>query len=586
MRQYEQGERFIRAVEAIGGPRAAGPGVGRARDAPHHGRDPPARDLGGADRTGSASPPADGRRPRAPRRAWATPSSSLLSGRCTFPPPGTAARLCGVGRRRLAGAAGPGRARRDATSPPSTSTTACGPDRPPRPRWWPAAARPVRGRVPGRDGRRWPPAPTSRPGPAPPVGPSCPTGPPPATPWTTRPRPSCQPAAGGGARRAGRRCGRARATPCSGSAAPRPGLCARARARPGGRPVQRRPPLRPQPGPPRAAPPVLGDRRARRGAGARPPGRRCWPTRPTCSTSWRPAIDPTDADALAARPGPLARRAARRWLRRDGPHPPDLAAVERVLAVARGEARATDVAPGVRVRRSRRVGCRSDAGRPETRPVVSAPDDREVASPWRTGRQRMTGAGPLARRPRPGRGRRGRGRPATSGWPSSATSSPPTTTDRPPLLVGVLKGAFVFMSDLARAIQLPVEVDVMAVASYGSATTTSGVVRIVKDLDSDLTDRHVLVVEDIVDSGLTLSYLRRSLLARQPASLEVCALLVKEGRQPRQARPALRRVPHPARFRGGLRARRGRALPQLCPTSGSTRAPSRSTDDRRRRGRR
>jgi hypoxanthine phosphoribosyltransferase len=103
---------------------------------------------------------------------------------------------------------------------------------------------------------------------------------------------------------------------------------------------------------------------------------------------------------------------------------------------------------------------------------------------------------------------------------------------RPPLLVGVLKGAFVFMSDLARAIRLPVEIDVMAVASYGSATTTSGVVRIVKDLDSDLTGRHVLVVEDIVDSGLTLSYLRRSLEARQPASLEVCALLVKEGQQP------------------------------------------------------
>jgi hypoxanthine phosphoribosyltransferase len=102
---------------------------------------------------------------------------------------------------------------------------------------------------------------------------------------------------------------------------------------------------------------------------------------------------------------------------------------------------------------------------------------------------------------------------------------------RPPLLVGVLKGAFVFMSDLARAIRLPVEVDVMAIASYGSATATSGVVRIVKDLDCDLTDRHVLVVEDIVDSGLTLSYLRRSLMTRQPASFEVCALLVKEGRQ-------------------------------------------------------
>jgi hypoxanthine phosphoribosyltransferase len=102
---------------------------------------------------------------------------------------------------------------------------------------------------------------------------------------------------------------------------------------------------------------------------------------------------------------------------------------------------------------------------------------------------------------------------------------------RVPLLVGVLKGAFVFMSDLARAIQLPVEFDFMAVASYGSATKTSGVVRIVKDLDLDLTSRHVLVVEDIVDSGLTLSYLRRNLLARNPASLEVCALLVKEGLQ-------------------------------------------------------
>ncbi len=104
-------------------------------------------------------------------------------------------------------------------------------------------------------------------------------------------------------------------------------------------------------------------------------------------------------------------------------------------------------------------------------------------------------------------------------------------TGRPPLLVGVLKGAFVFMADLARAIELPVEFDFMAVSSYGSATKTSGVVRIVKDLDLDLTGRHVLVVEDIVDSGLTLAYLRRNLLARHPASLEVCALLVREGQQ-------------------------------------------------------
>lgn len=100
---------------------------------------------------------------------------------------------------------------------------------------------------------------------------------------------------------------------------------------------------------------------------------------------------------------------------------------------------------------------------------------------------------------------------------------------RPPLLICVLKGAFIFLGDLSRAVDLPVEVDFMAVSSYGSATKSSGVVRIVKDLDMDLTGRHVLLVEDIVDSGLTLAYLRRNLLARGPASLEVCALIVREG---------------------------------------------------------
>jgi hypoxanthine phosphoribosyltransferase len=103
--------------------------------------------------------------------------------------------------------------------------------------------------------------------------------------------------------------------------------------------------------------------------------------------------------------------------------------------------------------------------------------------------------------------------------------------DEPPLLVAVLKGAMLFMSDLCRAIELPVDVDFMAVSSYGSATKTSGVVRIVKDLDSELEGRHVLVVEDIIDSGLTLNYLRRYLKARQPKSLDICALLVKEGEQ-------------------------------------------------------
>ena len=102
---------------------------------------------------------------------------------------------------------------------------------------------------------------------------------------------------------------------------------------------------------------------------------------------------------------------------------------------------------------------------------------------------------------------------------------------RTPLLVGVLKGAFVYMADLARAINLPIEFDFMAVSSYGNATKTSGVVRIVKDLDIDLTGRDVIVVEDIIDSGLTLNYLRKILGSRGPSSLEVCALLVRSGRQ-------------------------------------------------------
>ncbi|HCO02494.1 MAG TPA: hypoxanthine phosphoribosyltransferase [Actinobacteria bacterium] len=95
------------------------------------------------------------------------------------------------------------------------------------------------------------------------------------------------------------------------------------------------------------------------------------------------------------------------------------------------------------------------------------------------------------------------------------------------LLVGVLKGAFVVMADLSRHIHLPMEFDFMAVSSYGAATQTSGVVRILKDLDHEITGRHVLLVEDIVDSGLTLSYLLKNLRTRKPASLEVCALLQK-----------------------------------------------------------
>ncbi len=100
-----------------------------------------------------------------------------------------------------------------------------------------------------------------------------------------------------------------------------------------------------------------------------------------------------------------------------------------------------------------------------------------------------------------------------------------------PLLIGVLKGAVFFISDLMREIEVPVQVDFMAVASYGSATDSSGVVRILKDLDAAIEDRDVLIVEDIVDSGLTLQYLMRNLGSRAPRSLEVCALLNKPDRR-------------------------------------------------------
>ena len=109
------------------------------------------------------------------------------------------------------------------------------------------------------------------------------------------------------------------------------------------------------------------------------------------------------------------------------------------------------------------------------------------------------------------------------------------------LLVGVLKGAFFFLSDLMRKLDVACEVDFMAVASYGSSTDSSGVVRILKDLDVSIEGRDVLIVEDIVDSGLTLSYLLRTLSARDPASLEVCALLTK---------PDRRKVDLPIRYEG------------------------------------
>ena len=113
--------------------------------------------------------------------------------------------------------------------------------------------------------------------------------------------------------------------------------------------------------------------------------------------------------------------------------------------------------------------------------------------------------------------------------------------DRDLIMIGVLKGAVLFLADLMRELTVPCEIDFMAVSSYGSETDSSGVVRILKDLDSSIEGRHVLIVEDIIDSGLTLQYLLRNLRARNPASVEVCALLTK---------PDRRRVDLPIRYVG------------------------------------
>lgn len=144
------------------------------------------------------------------------------------------------------------------------------------------------------------------------------------------------------------------------------------------------------------------------------------------------------------------------------------------------------------------------------------------------------------------------------------------------LLVGVLKGAMFFLADLMRSISASCEVDFMAVASYGSATDSSGVVRILKDLDTPIAGRHVLIVEDIVDSGLTLQYLLRNLGARDPASLEVCALLTKPER--RKADVPIRYIGFeiPNRFAIGYgldHAERWRNLPYVAALADSARQP-------------
>ncbi|HEX5191858.1 MAG TPA: hypoxanthine phosphoribosyltransferase, partial [Solirubrobacteraceae bacterium] len=139
-------------------------------------------------------------------------------------------------------------------------------------------------------------------------------------------------------------------------------------------------------------------------------------------------------------------------------------------------------------------------------------------------------------------------------------------------MIGVLKGAVLFLADLMRGIDVPCEVDFMAVSSYGSQTDSSGVVRILKDLDANIEGRHVVIVEDIVDSGLTLSYLVRNLQARGPATLEVCALLTKPER--RKADVGCRYVGFeiPNRFAIGYgldHAERYRNLPYVAALAGA-----------------
>ena len=229
--------------------------------------------------------------------------------------------------------------------------------------------------------------------------------------------------------------------------------------------------------------------------------------------------DPTDARAVARAERPLARRALRHWLREagGGEYPPSLAEVDRTMAVAAGTSVGTELTGGRRVRRTGgRLRVEPARGSGSVTPVT--PDESAAGVPsWAVADvgPALVDAERLAARVAE------LGREVTEDY----------AADEPPLLVAVLKGAMLFMSDLCRAIELPVDVDFMAVSSYGSATKTSGVVRIVKDLDSEIEGRHVLVVEDIIDSGLTLNYLRRYLTSRQPKSVEICALLVKEGEQ-------------------------------------------------------
>jgi hypoxanthine phosphoribosyltransferase len=247
--------------------------------------------------------------------------------------------------------------------------------------------------------------------------------------------------------------------------------------------------------------------------------------------------DPADARTVARTPRPVARRALRSWLRSESgsgsAHPPSLAEVDRVLDVAAGRAVGTELSGGRQVRRSKgrlRVVPSTSGNLTPVTPVTDEAGGRDDAVRITAATAAATAAVPSWAEPDVGPLLVDEEQLATRVAELGAQITQ-DFVDEPPLLVAVLKGAMLFLSDLCRAIELPVDVDFMAVSSYGSATKTSGVVRIVKDLDSELEGRRVLVVEDIIDSGLTLNYLRRYLNARAPKSLDICALLVKEGEQ-------------------------------------------------------
>ena len=334
-----------------------------------------------------------------------------------------------------------------------------------------------------------------------------------------------------------------------------------------GRPAQRRPAVHPVPAPPpRPAGARGGARPGRRGQRSPAPPTCCGRTSPrstssptTCSGECGPSDGGVDRAALATQPG-RARQPGRCAGQRSPPGPPPPSSfkvhVDALVDLVHGAPRP----PGAAARSRHGVPSRTDLLR--FRPTVH-PESRGTAvrdtPPHRLGGQ----CGRRAHRGRPGR---------TSSTPRSEIQAPAprarATRCRADydghdlLLVGVLKGAVMVMADLARTFDRHVEMDWMAVSSYGSGTKSSGVVRILKDLDTDITGRHVLIVEDIIDTGLTLSWLVVEPEVPRPRVGRDLHAAAQARRPPDERRREVRRLRHPQRLRRRLRPRLRRALPQ------------------------